>query len=271
MKKLLIAGAAIIIAGVAAVVLTLTNLGPMVKEAVNTLGPQVTKTEVKVDDVAISILNGDATIKGFLLGNPQGFKSREAMSVGSMDVDIERNTITKNPIVINKIEIIAPSISYEKKAGTDNFKELLKNVSSGSKSGKAKKVESGQESEKQSKKIVINNVILKSGKVNLIMTDLGGQEVSARLPDIHLKDLGKGEQGITPAEAAEQIFAALYEKISAGPITEAFNEQLKKLGSFKDVDISKLDSGSVTEKIQATESAKESVEKATENLKGLFK
>ncbi|MCK5348461.1 MAG: hypothetical protein KAJ25_03680, partial [Desulfobacula sp.] len=72
MKKFLIAGIIVIIAVVALVFLTLSNLGPLVKKTVNTVGPQITKTDVEVADVSISIFSGEAKIKGFLLGNPKG-------------------------------------------------------------------------------------------------------------------------------------------------------------------------------------------------------
>lgn len=268
MKRFIVAVCIVVVACTAAVILTLSNLGPMVKEAVNTLGPQVTKTDVKVDDVSISILSGEAEIKGFLLGNPKGFKSAQAMTVDSIAVDIEESTVTENPIVINKIEIIAPEISYEKISGTDNFKALMKNIQSSAKSDKPK---AKPGSDKPGKKIVINNVIVKSGKVNLIMAALGGQEISAELPDIHLKDIGKEKQGASPAEAAEKIFAALYQNISADAVTNVLNDKLKDLGNLKNIDISKLGSGSIDETGKAAESAKESVEKATESLKGLFK
>ena len=51
---------------------------------------------------------------------------------------------------------------------------------------------------------MINNVIVKDGKVNLTMAVLGGKQITAPLPDIHLKDIGKEKGGATPAQAFEQ-------------------------------------------------------------------
>lgn len=270
MKKVLIAVGVIAVIGIAAIVLTLSNLGPLVKKAVNTVGPKVTKTDMSVDDVSISIFSGEAKMKGFLLGNPNGFKSAQAMSVGSIAVDIDEGTITKDVIVINKIEILAPEISYEKKSGTDNFKELLKNVQSSAKSEKASKPKETKQDDGAAKKVIINNVIVKNGKVNLIMAALGGKEISAPLPDIHLKDIGKEKEGATPAEAAEKIFSSLYSSISADSVTQVLNDSLKKLGGLKDLGSSGLGAGTDAAK-KAAGTATEGVEKATEGLKGLFK
>lgn len=270
MKKLFIAGGIIIVALVAFILLTLSNLGPLVKKTVNTMGPQITKTNVEVADVSIAIFSGEAKIKGFILGNPKGFKSAHAMKVGSIQVDIDEGSITKNPIVINKIEIVAPEITYEKISGSDNFQALLKNIQKSSASEKKSQEKSGSDQEKPGKKIVINNFIVKNGKVNLTMAALGGKEITASLPDIHLKDIGKDKAGATPAEAFEQVFASLYKSISADSVTKVFNDGLKQLGSLKDLGASGLGTGTDAAQ-KAVGSAAESAKSATEGLKSLFK
>ncbi len=269
MKKLLIAGVVVVVVVAAGLILTLSNLGPLVKKTVNTIGPKVTKTDVNVSDVSISIFSGEAKIKDFLLGNPKGFKTAQAMKVGSVYVDIDEGSITQNPIIINKIEIVKPEITYEKISGTDNFKQLLKNVQQSAKSEKQASSKTSSTADKSGKKIVINDVIVKDGKVNLTMAMLAGKEISAPLPDIHLKDIGKEKQGATPAEAFEQIFSSLYDSISSDSVTQVFNDGLKQLGSLKDLGASGLKTGEDAAK-QAADSAAKGVESATEGLKGLF-
>ncbi len=266
MKKVLIAGVVVIVVVGAFLYFTLSNLGPLVKKTVNTMGPKVTKTSVEVSDVSVSVFSGQAKIKGFLLGNPKGFKSDQAMKVGSVFVDIDEGSITKNPIVINQIEIIAPEITYEKKSGSDNFQTLLKNVQGSAKS--EKKAQTG--TDKPGKKIVINHVIVKDGRVNLTMAALAGKEITAPLPDIHLKDIGKEKQGATPAEAFEQIFAALYSSISADAVTQVLNDSLKQLGDLKGLGETGFKTDGETA-AKAIESATKNVESASDGIKNLFK
>jgi hypothetical protein len=269
MKKVLIAGVVIIVVIVGIIFLTLSNLGPIVKKAVNTVGPNITKTDVIVSDVSVSLFSGEAKVKDFFLGNPKGFKSAQAMRVGSIYVDIDESSITKNPIIINKIEIIAPEITYEKTKGSDNFQALLKNVQSSANA--EKKAQSKPESkEGEAKKIVINNVIVKDGKVNLTMAALGGKEVTAPLPDIHLKDIGKEKQGATPAEAFEKIFASLYGNITADSVTAILNDGLKQMGVIKGLGAEGLKTGGETAQ-KILESSSKDIKSATEGLKGLFK
>jgi hypothetical protein len=283
MKKLLIAGIVVVVVGAAVVFFTLSNLGPLIKKTVNTVGPEITKTAFSLDDVSVSIFSGEAKIKGILLGNPKGFKSSEAMKVGSVFVDIDEGSITKNPIIINKIEIIAPEITYEKISGSDNFQTILKNVQQSAKIEQKAKTETtstSSDSNAPGKKIVINNVIIKNGKVNLTMGILGGKKITAPLPDIHLKDIGKEKEGASPAEAFEKILSSLYSSINADSVTNLFNDGLKKLGNLgnlKDLGASGLQAGGETAQ-KAVDTAKESVKSATEGvksategLKGLFK
>jgi len=44
---------------------------------------------------------------------------------------------------------------------------------------------------------------------------LADKQISTDLPEIHLKDIGKDKGGSSPAEAAKEIFGALYAKITA--------------------------------------------------------
>ena len=95
MKKWIFIGlGAIVILLIVVVVVGISKLGPLVKMAVNTYGPKITDTELRVDDVGISIFSAEAKLKKFFLGNPAGFKSPSAMKVGSIYVDVDEGSIT---------------------------------------------------------------------------------------------------------------------------------------------------------------------------------
>lgn len=269
MKKLLIGAILLVVAVIVLIFLTFSNLGPIVKRTINKLGPQITKTDLSVADVGISILSGEAKIKQFILGNPKGFSTSNAMQVGSVYVDLDEGSITGNPIVINKIEIIAPQIAYEKKGGTDNFQVLLKNIQ-GSAQKEKTAAEKPQEKSNQAKKVVINEVIIKDGRVKMIVPALAGKEISADLPDVQLKNIGKNGEGTSPAEALEEIFSSLYKSISADSVTSVLNEGLKQIGGLKEMGTSEI-KGKTDAARKAADAAGESVKSAAEGVKGLFK
>ncbi len=161
-------------------------------------GPKITGTELHVDDVGISIFSAEAKLKKFFLGNPKGFKSPSAMKVGSIYVDVDEGSLTKDTIIIKKVEVVGPEITYEKRGKTDNFKSILNNVQKNVPKGKSAKKEPAKEG--PGKQLIINDFIIKNGKVNLAVAMPGGvfgdQEIKADLPDIHLKDIGKKERAV---------------------------------------------------------------------------
>ncbi len=216
MKKWLLIGVgAVVLIIITLLIVGLSNLGPIIKKAVETVGPKMTKTEVKLADVGISIFSGEAKLKGFVLGNPKGFKTPTAMKVGSVYVDIDEASLTKDVIVIDKIEISSPRITYETKGKTDNFKTIQNNVtkSSGATKEAAKSGDSSGEGGKE-KKLIINRVVVTDGEITLA-GGLLGEGVTLPLPDIELTDIGKDKGGASPAEAFSQIFGSLADGIGS--------------------------------------------------------
>lgn len=231
MKKWLYIVGGLLVIVVAVVIFGLSKLGPIIKNAVNTYGPKITKTDVRLDDVGISILSGEAKLKNLYLGNPKGFKSPQAMRVKSVYVDVDEKSITGDTIIIDKVEVVGPEITYEKTGRTDNFKTILNNVKSGARASKSSKNQAAKEGE--GKKLMIRNFIIKDGEVDLNMSVYGGSSLSASasLPDIHLKDVGKKKGGATPEEVFNIVFAELYKRITSPAVTTELNKQAKALAS----------------------------------------
>ncbi len=266
MKKWILIGVCVVLVIIVViVVLGLSNLGPIVKSAVNTYGPKITKTEVRLGDVDISIFSAEAKLKDFFLGNPGGFKSPEAMRVGSIYANVDEKSLTGDTIVIDKIEVLRPNITYEKVRGTDNFQAILNNVKGSSKEAKTSRKESAKEGE--GKKLIIKNFIVKEGKVNLaVSTALGGKTITADLPDIHLKDIGKGKGGATPEEVFEKVFAALHKQITSPAVTDILNKELKTMGTSLDAL-----SGTATKQLESIKAGdQEATKSVTDKVKGLF-
>jgi hypothetical protein len=258
MKKWMYVGGVLIVIVIAALVIGLSKLGPIIKTAVNTYGPRMTKTEVRVNDVGISLFAGEAKLKDFYLGNPKGFNSPQAMSVKSVYVDVDEKSITSNPIIIDRIEVIAPEINYEKMSRTDNFKAILNNVKESARASGSSNSQEKSPKDGAGKKLVIKNFIVRDGKVNMAMSTQGGPSLSASasLPNIHLKNVGEKSGGATAEEVFNIIFAALYEKIVSPAVTATLSKELKTLVSQVPIE---------------GEETKKTVEKTVnETVKGLF-
>lgn len=263
MKKLILLGCALVLVVAAVVFFGLSNLGPIIKKAVNSYGPKITQTEVQLGDAGVSLFSGEVKLKHFLLGNPQGFKSPQAIKVGSIYVKLDEKSLTGNPIVIDKIEVVAPEITYEKAGRDDNFNALLRSVKqrsgSGQSTGSAGKASGGGDAG-GGKKLLIRSLVIKEGRVNLTASVLAGQTVSAELPFIEMKDVGGQKDGVTPAKAFNLILAALYEQMQSPDVTAALSKGLEGLGiTVKGVSVKGLD-----------EKSKKTVEEVKGAVKGLL-
>lgn len=259
MKKLFIAIAVLIVIVIVVLFIGVSNLGPLIKKAVNTQGPKITGTELSLGDVDISLLSGKAKLQKFLLGNPQGFSSPHAVAVKSIYVDIDEKSLTGETIIIDRIEIVGPDIYYEKGRGSDNFKALQSNIRRAAGGGGSSKA---SESEGGGKKLLIRDLVISGGEVHLAMKGLAGQNISTALPEIHLQNIGQKKSGVSPAEAASEIFTALYGKIASPDVSGVLNQGLQSLQGAEQLGQKTVE--------QAGEKAAESVDAAKEKLKGLF-
>jgi uncharacterized protein involved in outer membrane biogenesis len=265
MKKMLLIGGSIVVVIIVLVVFGLSKLGPMIQSAVNTVGPNITKTDVRLGKVDVSIFSAEAELKNFYLGNPKGFKSSQAMNVESIYVNVDEGSLTKDTIVIDRVEVVAPEITYEKLRSTDNFKAILNNVQKSV--GEQKPSKKQTEKKDDGKKILIKNFIVRDGNVNLVMSILGDQIISAQLPDIKLKDLGAKKGGASPAEVFDQVFKELYARITSSAVTAELNKTLKAMGKKSIDEVTSV----VDKQLKGMgKEDQEGVKAVTDKLKGLF-
>ena len=220
-KWLIFSGAAGVIA-IAAIYALLSNLGPVIRNAVNVYGPQIAKTDVRVEDVHLSLFSGDTKLKEFYLGNPKGFQSSQAMKVKSIYVRVERNSLAEETIVIDKIEVVCPEITYEKGGGSDNFKIILGNVQ------KSTGIGSGNGG-KPARKVLIRDFIVRGGRVSLVRSSIGGNTITTDLPDFHFRN--RSSEGKPPSEAFGEVFGRLYQQMTEPVAKEAVTQGVRDVQS----------------------------------------
>ena len=108
-KKYIFLGALVIIIG-AAYYLT-PSLESIVKTLVNKYGSEITGTEVKLEGFNLSLTNGEGSISGLTVANPQNYKSPYIISLGGVSVKIDLKSLTTDTIIINEIKVDKPVIT----------------------------------------------------------------------------------------------------------------------------------------------------------------
>lgn len=224
MKKLLYFGGGLAVVVIAVVIYVLTSSGSLIKAAIEKFGPPITQTTVTLKDADVSLTSGTGTLKGLVIGNPAGYKTPSAFRLGQIGVKLDVGSVTGDTVLIHEIAIDAPEVTYELGgAAGDNIRQIRDNArafvkahggggSTGASGGAAKPAEGG-------KKLIIENLYVRGGKIAVAATALGGKSLSAALPDIHLTNIGKDKGGATPGEVADKVLGALnadIQKVVAG-------------------------------------------------------
>ncbi len=112
----------LVVAGLAAVFF---NLNSIVKRGVETVGPQMTKVDVKLGSAALSPMNGNGELNKLFVGNPEGYKTPSAIEVGNLKVAVKLRSVFSDTIVVDEVNIQAPVITFEGGLGGNNLMTIF--------------------------------------------------------------------------------------------------------------------------------------------------
>ena len=104
-------------------------IGPVVTSVANSVVPKYTGTEFNLQEFGFNIYNGRLHVGGVNLANPAGYDPETAVSVGSLDVDVDMSTVLSKRIVISDIgvtNVFVSVVSDDK--GIGNFTTIAANA-----------------------------------------------------------------------------------------------------------------------------------------------
>jgi len=231
MKKLivriLIGVVVLVVIGVLAVHFLLDGA---IKKGVETLGPKLVQVEVKLDSVSLSIFSGSGKVKGLVVGNPEGFKTPSAIGVGLASLAVKPGSIFSHKVVVRSVTVEAPEITVEGSLHGSNLGKILDNLKASG--GGEDKPSATTKQEKAGKKLQVDEFVVTGGKVHVSFAGLAGKSATLALPEIRLKDLGTGPEGIMPAELTRQVLSAILSRsieVSSGAVAD-LGKQAADLG-----------------------------------------
>lgn len=257
MKKiiLIVAGVAVVLVIALVVVLTL-SLDSLVKKGVETVGPQITKTEMKLDKASISILSGSGALHGFLIGNPEGYKTPAAIKVGEASLGVQPMSVLSDKIHITHVRVVGPEVTFEGALGSkNNLNKIMENVEAATGGGATStdKPASQPADSGASKKLQVDEFVISGAKVNVTLTALGGRTLTLSIPDIRFTNLGSGPEGITAGELTKIVLKGINK--------ETFNAVEKAVS-----DLGKQAVGTLSD---ISKGGTNSLDKAAQGLKGV--
>ena len=228
MKKILYILGTLIGLAVIAVVVLIFSLGSIVKTGVNRYGPQITQSTVVLKDARISPLSGVGTLKELTVGNPAGWQTPQAFFLKEITLEVEPRSLTTEHIVINRILIDQPVITYETTITNSNLQDLLNNIQKTAAGEKPTAPSTQPQTQPQPEakptkqvKIEIKSFRFQNGTIHLTGA---GNNLTVPMPELVMENLGTREGGLTP----EELTSVIVKEITAQVGKAALNAAAKK-------------------------------------------
>lgn len=206
---------AIILVIVVVMLIALQNLDSIIKNVIETVGSDVTQTEVTVSEVKFTLKDGRGEIRGLKIANPPGYQSSHAFSMKEVAVELDPTSLTGDVFVIKEILIDGADLIAEQKGSTTNLNELLDNMNSGEATSEST---SNDESSASDVRLVLEKFAFTGTAATLTSPQLGEKALS--IPDIRLRDIGDKETGLTPEQLATSMVKALLKQVEAAVTVE---------------------------------------------------
>lgn len=177
------------------------NLDRFAKQAVEEIGSELLGTQVSLTSVDVTPLKGKAILSGLQVANPEAYSDAFALSFGEIEVDIDLGSFDESVMVIEKILILDPRISYEvNRQGVANIDVLLDNIDSATGGGDT------------SGRLIIDRLDVKGGSITASAAHQPGKTLVFDFPVVFMTDLGSPD-GATPDEIGSEIAGVLMERI----------------------------------------------------------
>jgi uncharacterized protein involved in outer membrane biogenesis len=202
-----------ILVGILAIVIVLLLivaifLGPIIKTGVEKVGSKVANVDMQLEKASVNLFAGKVSLKGLVIGNPEGFKTASAMELGEFIVNLDMASLLTDTIVIKKIHIDGPQITYERGLKASNLSTIQKGLAAEAKE-EVEEEAAPEEKKAPAKKVVIEEFIFEDGKINVSLTVAGGKKMTIPLPAIRLEDIGKESDGASVPEVISEVMGAI--------------------------------------------------------------
>lgn len=254
------------------VVLVLGSTDRIAKEAIERGGTYAMQVDTTVDTVDVKLFGGTASMNGLNIANPAGFDTSHFLRLGDANASMNLETIRSDTIVMPSITLSGIDVILDKGASPSNYNTILNSLKrfeskdTGTDGGDAPPAGEG------GKKLVINSLILRD--INIRVANMPGislavGDVAVNIPEIELRDVGKGES-MTTAEVinlvVKTVLAAAVEAgggIIPGDVLGELSNGLAGLESLGDLGIQAISDLNIDEALGGVQ---EQIEKTTEDV-----
>jgi hypothetical protein len=190
------------------------SLDGMVESTIEDTSSDMLQTTVDVKEVNLSILDGQGTITGITVHNPEGFSDNPALQLQQISMKVKLKSLLSDTIVVERVEIENPELFFEQKASGSNFDALSSNLNSGSTSS-------------SQTYLVVEYLEVQDGRVTL-STDIGGEKsMEATIGRFTLEDIGRADSS-TMEQTLRQILQPILQKATRQALQQGLLDKAKE-------------------------------------------
>lgn len=191
-----------------------TQRNQIIKTGVETMGPKILGAPVTLEKVSLRPLSGIGELNGFVIGNPEGFKTPSAVELDRINVKVDMASLRTDTVRIKAIEIEGPRITVEGLKG-ENLKKIQENAGAyggtADEESESELVEEESEDAAPARKVVIEKLTIADGKLNY--APVLGKSIPIALPRIELTGIGESEGGMALKDVIVLVFGSLDDAI----------------------------------------------------------
>ncbi|MCC3304381.1 hypothetical protein [Sneathiella sp. HT1-7] len=204
-----------------AIVTVYLSIGSVITSTIENYGTAITQTKVTLRETEFSPTTGEAELLDLKIANPAPYKAQPAFLTPRIKMQIDPQTVNSETIIIKRIEIEAPEITYEITNSGDNLRTIrfyIKEAIAVEARGPILVDHAGP-----TKKFIINDLYITNAVVIVEAEELMGKKATAVLDNLHLEDLGQSENGLYPAALIEAIYRPLLQATTLAALSTDLN------------------------------------------------
>ena len=215
---------AVIVLAVAAYFAGSYLASPAVKYAGKVIG-----VDMELGSVSYSIKEQSVQVNGFVMSNPEGFSQKvKALVLKDAFIDLDLSlgdVLNKKLIEIDEIKVDGFSMSLEYAGGimglaknNSNFNTIINKLKSHT--SQQQQQAAAEPAAETPYKVAIKKIVFKNGQIS---GSVGNSNITVKIPDFEMRNVGKSGEGVSITEAAIRIFGVLTERAVSTALKDGSN------------------------------------------------
>lgn len=194
---------AVVVAG------ALFYIDSIARRAIEYGGREALGVPTSLERVDISFLGGKIALANLRIANPPGFREERFLSLSSGRIVVSLGSLLQDTVVVPAVRLSGIRIDLEQDGGKNNVQPLLARTRAAG--GRGAVTPAGEDGSGGSgRKFVIERFTIEDVEVSARLGLLGeSSRVRLVLPKIELRDLGRGQGGMTMPELIRTVVQTL--------------------------------------------------------------